>query len=144
MIIILFNIKMLSYLFGYDYGEQFIENTFSCNFNKNTLFKVEINYHNKKIKNIVFSNQTYNLYISLYSHPTWDSVSKKIKYKLRCNELFYPQRKTINEFSDLINYYHSDICVIENTSNNEDKKLIFNIKGKVFTIKNDDMFLKIS
>jgi hypothetical protein len=132
---------MLSYLFGYDYGDELIGNSFAFYTNNNTLFKVEINYCNKKIKSIVFSNQTYDLYLSLYSHPTWDSASKKLKYKLRCNELFYPHRKTIKSFSELLNSYHPEICRLENVSENE--KLIFNIKGKQFIIKNEDMFLKI-
>ena len=126
---------MLSYLFGY--GDRLVENSFACNINNNTLFKVEINYCNKKIKNIVFSNQTYNLYLTLYSHPTWDSASKKLKYKLRCNELFYPHRKTIKSFAELLNYYHLEICRDEN------EKLIFNIQGKQFTINSEDIFLKM-
>ena len=119
---------MFSYLLGWNNNDKDFELT--THFNKNTIFNCEIQYTDKKINYLKFTNQAFNLYIVLYSHPTWNSSSKQVEYRLRCNELFYPQRKTIN-------YYYSDKC------KEEDNKIKFFINGKIYEVIADGINIKI-
>ena len=128
--------RILSYFFGFsepNEGRELVDNI-----NRHTIFNCEIKYTGKELNYIKFSNQAFNEYLTLYSHPTWDSAGKQIEYKLRCNELFYPHRKTITDFAEAINYYCPDICKAENN------KIFFSVDGKVYQITVDGNNLKIS
>jgi hypothetical protein len=115
-------------------------NEFKSFINMNTTFTCKIFYDaNKTINHITFISVVNNIYLLIYSHPTWNSIDKTITYKLRCNELFYPQRKTINAFCEIINYYgeYYDICSIE------DNTIIFKKDNTKYKIVANNNYLNI-